>query len=158
MHVAILCGGKGTRLGAPVKCLAEVAGKPFMDWKLEQVERLGATYVVLIVGPFLKEFHKRYGSRVEYLPDAQTGIRNALGRWSGWWTWGDTLLEQPFDGENVCYVTPGEHIAGLWLDAGLYHGTGPWTMKETSARPWQINTPNDLARCSETLLRHSQSV
>jgi hypothetical protein len=32
------------------------------------------------------------------------------------------------------------------LDAGLYHGTGPWQMVETTAHPWHINTPEDLAR------------
>jgi NDP-sugar pyrophosphorylase family protein len=154
VQVAVLCGGKGTRLGEPIKCLAEVAGRPFMDWKIEQLERLGATDIRLVCGPFLSEFAARYGQRCTYQPDPQTGISDALGFWSGWWTWGDTLLEQKPEGENVCYVVPGVHIAGLWLDAGLYHGQGPWQLVETNARPRQINTPTDLARCSETLLRY----
>lgn len=158
MRVAVLCGGKGTRLGEPVKCLTEVAGRPFMDWKIEQLERCGATDIVLYCGPFITEFATRYGSRVAYRPDDQQGISEALGWWDGWWTMGDVLLEQPLEGENVVYVVPGAQIAGLWLDAGLYHGQGPWLMKETAARPWHINTPDDLARCSENLLRHSQSV
>lgn len=158
MHVAVLCGGKGTRLGEPIKCLAEVAGRPFMDWKLEQLERCGATRVTLIVGPFFREFFRRYGSSVEYRTDSQAGIRAALDGWRGWWTWGDTLLEQPLVGENVCFVVPGEHIAGLWLDAGLYHGPGPWRMEVTAATPWQINTPTDLMRCNEDLLRYGVTV
>ena len=155
MHVAVLCGGRGTRLGLPVKCLAVVAGRPFMDWKLEQLERLGASHVSLFVGPFLSEFHKRYGGRVEYRPDGQTGVRDALGSWAGWWTWGDTLLEQPLDDEGGCFVVPGDHIAGLWLDAGLYYGTGPWQMRTTTAIPWSINTPGELERCGAHLRRHS---
>lgn len=125
-----------------------------MDWKLEQLERCGATDVTLVCGPFLADFHRRYGSRVEYRPDTQQGVRAALGVWDGWWTWGDTLLEQPLTGDDVCFVVPGEHIAGLWLDAGLYHGPGPWQMRETRATPIQINTPDDLMRCNENLLRH----
>ncbi len=154
MHVAVLCGGRGTRLGVPIKCLAEVAGRPFMDWKLEQLERCGATHVTLFVGPFFFPFHRRYGSRVEYRTDAQAGVRDALGAWDGWWTWGDTLLEQPLEGDGVCFVVPGDHIAGLWLDAGLYHGRGPWQMRETAARPWHINTPTDLGETGAYLLRH----
>lgn len=154
MHVAVLCGGKGTRLGEPIKCLAEVAGRPFMDWKVEQLERCGATRLTLVVGPFLTAFYRRYGSRFEYRTDAQEGVREALGSWRGWWTWGDTLLEQPLDGEGVCFVVPGLHIAGLWLDAGLYHGPGPWRMQETAARPWHINTPTDRGVTDAHLRRH----
>lgn len=126
-----------------------------MDWKLEQLESHGASDITLLCGPFLNEFLHRYGSRVQYQPDTQSGIRDALRGWSGWWTWGDTLLDQPLVGTNTCFVVPGSHIAGLWLDAGLYHGLGPWVMRETTATPWQINTPTDLARCSENLRRHS---
>ena len=153
MRVAVLCGGKGTRLGTPVKCLTEVAGRPFMDWKLDQLERFGADHITLVVGPFLAEFQKRYGSRVRYMEDDQSGVRNAVRHVDGWWTWGDTLLDQLPEGKNVCYVVPGDHIAGLWLDAGLYHGQGPWQMKRSAAWPLTINTPTDLERCGAHLLR-----
>jgi hypothetical protein len=153
VHVAVLCGGKGTRLGLPIKCLAEVAGRPFMDWKLEQLEGFGAQ-ATLLCGPFFGEFSKRYGNRVTYMPDAQRGVAEAIKGWDGWWTWGDTLLDQPLLGENVCYVVPGSHIAGLWLDAGLYHGEGPWQMQETRARPLTINTPQQLGETGATLRRH----
>jgi hypothetical protein len=125
-----------------------------MDWKLEQLERCGASEVMLLCGPFLPEFHKRYGSRVGYRPDGQTGVRDALDGWAGWWTWGDTLLDQPFVGDNVCFVVPGSHIAGLWLDAGVYHGPGPWVMRETTAVPWHINDPHNLEKTGANLLRY----
>ncbi len=124
-----------------------------MDWKLEQLEAFGAQ-PTLLCGPFFDEFVKRYGDRCSYMPDGQHGIRNAVAGWDGWWTWGDTLLDQPLEGTNVCYVVPGEHIAGLWLDAGLYHGQGPWQMVETEARPLTINTPQELMGCDEDLLRY----
>jgi GTP:adenosylcobinamide-phosphate guanylyltransferase len=142
----VLCGGKGTRLGQPIKCLTEVAGRPFMDWKLDQLEAFGATDIHLLCGPFRDAFEERYGSRCSYRTDVQTGIRDALGVWPWWWTMGDVLLDQPLVHRNAVYVVRGEQIAGLWLDAGLYHGTGPWQMVETTARPWHINTPEDLAR------------
>lgn len=154
MHVAVLCGGKGTRLGEPIKCLAEVAGRPWMDWKLEQLEGLGATHVTLVVGPFFSEFYRRYGPRLEYRLDAQTGIRDALGTWNGWWTMGDVLLDQPLVGESVMFVRRGEQIAGLWLDCGLYHGPGPWRMVETPVVPHHINDPTARGAADAHLRRH----
>jgi hypothetical protein len=155
LRVAVLCGGKGTRLGAPIKCLVEVAGRPFMDWKIDQLERNGATEVHLLCGPFVAEFRKRYGFRC--WPDAQTGIRDALGSWADWWTMGDVLLEQPLSHRNAVYVVRGEQIAGLWLDAGLYHGPGPWHMVETSAHPYHINTPGDLEETGAHLHRQCRA-
>jgi len=154
VHVAVLCGGKGTRLGEPIKCLAEVAGRPFMDWKVEQLERHGATHLTLVVGPFFSEFHRRYGSRFEYRTDAQGGIRAAIGGWRGWWTMGDVLLDQRLEGDGVCFVRAGEQIAGLWLDCGLYHGPGPWQMVPTAAVPWHINTRADMEKTGAHLRRH----
>lgn len=146
--VAVLCGGKGTRLGEPIKCLTEVAGRPFMDWKLEQLERCGGD-PWLIVGPFADAFD-HYGLPMKL--DLQIGIRNAVAGWDGWWTMGDVLLEQPLDESgDVVYVRPGEQIGGLWLDCGLYRGRGPWRMVETQAIPYHINTRDDLAECESYL-------
>ncbi len=151
MRVAVLCGGKGTRLGEPIKCLTEVAGRPFMDWKLEQLVRMGATDLTLIVGPFEQEF-ARYD--LPMVADPQEGIQRALpSLWPWWWTMGDVLLEQPLRGEAVCFVNRGTQIGGLWLDCGLYHGRGPWQMVETTAQPWHINTPEDLKETGAHLHR-----
>ena len=45
----------------------------------------------------------------------------------------------------------GEHIAGLWLDCGLYFGRGPWHMVETEALPHHINDQTALAECEAYL-------
>jgi D-glycero-alpha-D-manno-heptose 1-phosphate guanylyltransferase len=54
MEVIILAGGLGTRLRSVVtdvpKCMAPVAGKPFLGWLLEWLARFPVTRVVLSVG------------------------------------------------------------------------------------------------------------
>jgi hypothetical protein len=124
-----------------------------MDHKLDQLERLGATEIDLLCGPFKREFEARYAGRAACWADAQTGVRDAIGDHRGWWTMGDVLLGQPLDGEGVCFVTPGEQIGGLWLDCGLYHGPGPWRMVPTKAKPLTINTPEDRRGAHEELLK-----
>lgn len=161
MRVAVLCGGRGTRLGEPIKCLTEVAGRPFMDWKLEQLERMGASKVVLWCGPYVDEFRQRYGSRCDYDWDDQQGIGPLVDKMTDGihWTMGDVLLEQPL--EWLAYPTmyvrrdDNPNIAGLYLDCGLYFGKRNFRMVETWAQPWHINTPEDLRRCDENLRRLS---
>lgn len=159
MRVAVLCGGKGTRLGEPIKCLTEVAGRPFMDWKIEQLERMGASQVVLVVGPFFHEFTQRYGDRCFVVADNQTGIADALKVFDDHchWTMGDVLLEQPLEwlAYPTMYVRRDDepNIAGIYLDCGLYFGKQNFRMVETWAQPYHINTRGDLERC-EDFLRH----
>src|SRR5262249_2990503 len=51
---AILCGGRGTRLGGLTehlpKSLVPVAGRPFVDWQLDLLAGQGVTEVVLCAG------------------------------------------------------------------------------------------------------------
>lgn len=53
--VVVLAGGRGTRLAAVTgadlpKALVPVAGRPFIDWKLDELQEAGATEVVVLVG------------------------------------------------------------------------------------------------------------
>lgn len=161
MRIAVLCGGKGTRLGEPIKCLTEVAGRPFMDWKLEQLERMGATAITLCCGPFFDEFSSRYGDDCTYKPDNQFGIADVVEHLpdSQYWTMGDVLLEQPLGLPiaPVMYVrrAPNPNIAGLYLDCGLYYGKSGFFLYETEAQPYHINTRSDLEVCDSHLRRHS---
>jgi MurNAc alpha-1-phosphate uridylyltransferase len=54
LPVAILCGGKGTRLGELTrdrpKSLVEVCGRPFIEWQLELLLQVECPRVVLCVG------------------------------------------------------------------------------------------------------------
>ena len=54
MECIILAGGMGTRLRSVVsnvpKCMAPVAGKPFLHYQFETLEKIGFTHVILSLG------------------------------------------------------------------------------------------------------------
>lgn len=62
--VIILCGGLGTRLRSVVadkpKVLADVAGKPFLDYQIEKLKDLGFSRIVLAVGHLKEQVIERY--------------------------------------------------------------------------------------------------
>ncbi len=169
--VAVLCGGKGTRLGQPVKCLAEVAGRPFLDWKLDQLEGWGADDIVLLVAHGADAICDHVGDRCRYIEDDGTDPWEAHKAAHlpdpHWLTYGDVLIDVPLEyaDESYAYVTtntPDErpNISGTWLDCGLYyvrHGSTYFTFRHTPARTWQINTPDDLRRADAHLRRHGLS-
>lgn len=164
MRVAVLCGGKGTRLGEPIKCLAEVAGRPFMDWKIDQLHGQGATRIMLLCGPYQDEFSERYSHRlgVTVHSDEQIGVEPALRHVAtpDWWTWGDTLihigrLHTPTLPTMYVRRDPANaNIAGIYLDVGLYSDTGNFTLVETTAVPHHINTPADRDETDAYLRRY----
>lgn len=53
-HAVVLAGGLGTRvssvLGNRPKALADVAGRPFLDWKLDELERNSINHVTFLLG------------------------------------------------------------------------------------------------------------
>ena len=68
--VAILCGGRGSRLSPLTdhtpKSMIEIAGRPFLEHQLEELHRQGITRVVLCVGylaqeiiPFVSDWEAR---------------------------------------------------------------------------------------------------
>jgi len=110
----VLAGGLGTRVaaltepGAP-KALLEVAGRPFLEWKLRQLADLGVAEVLVLTGhgaPAVHEFvgdGSRFGLRAQCVADGPrllgTGgaIKAALARLPDafWVTYGDSLVEAP---------------------------------------------------------------
>lgn len=82
LPVAILCGGKGTRL-APLtdkipKSLVDVCGKPFIVRQLELLKRNGYTDIVLLIGHMGEKIRavigdgSQYGVLVRYCEDGPT--------------------------------------------------------------------------------------
>ena len=90
--VVVLCGGAGTRLrsvtGETPKSLANVAGRPFLELLLHQLQRHGFSRVVMAVGYQREMIRAHFGTeamglRVVYSEEASplgTGgaVRNAL--------------------------------------------------------------------------------
>jgi len=81
IKIAILAGGKGTRLGNLTrdtpKSMVEVAGKPFITHQLELLREKGITDVVLCVGHLGKQIEEfvgdgsRFDLNVEYSYDSR---------------------------------------------------------------------------------------
>ncbi|MGX9961867.1 HAD-IIIA family hydrolase [Roseomonas sp. F4] len=94
-QAAILVGGRGTRLGALTdaipKPMVEVAGRPFLDWLVEEVARFGIPRITLMAGYLGHTIRDRYdgqmvrGSRVEVVVEPEPlgtggGLRLFAGR------------------------------------------------------------------------------
>lgn len=112
--VAVLAGGLGTRMAKRTgprlpKALLEVAGRPFIDFKLTQLAAEGATRVVMLLGHGAQAIAEHvgngsaYGLDIEIIPDGEqllgTGgaVRRAVPRLGEtfWVTYGDTYLSVP---------------------------------------------------------------
>ena len=88
--VAILCGGKGTRLKPLTaklpKCLVDVNGRPFLVHQLELLKRNGYTDVLLLSGYLWQMIRgvvgdgTRYGMTIRHCPDPEPafGTDNAI--------------------------------------------------------------------------------
>ena len=112
--VAVLAGGLGTRMAKRTgprlpKALLDVAGRPFIDFKLAQLAAGGITKVVLLLGHGAEAIADHvgdgaaYGLHLDIVPDGEillgTGgaVRRALPQLGDtfWVTYGDTYLSVP---------------------------------------------------------------
>jgi NDP-sugar pyrophosphorylase family protein len=109
--VAILAGGKATRLGLLTaerpKALMDVAGRPFIDHQLELLKRHGIQRVVLCIGHFGEQIEayvgdgSRHGLSVRYAYDGPVlqgtagAIRDAAAHLGEifWVLYGDSYLD-----------------------------------------------------------------
>lgn len=80
MQIIILAGGKGTRLksetGDIPKVMADIKGKPFLDYILNDISKYDINKVILAVGynkEYIKRHYKNYynGLRIEYSEEDQ---------------------------------------------------------------------------------------
>jgi NDP-sugar pyrophosphorylase family protein len=112
MQAVILAGGLGTRLrpmtNTVPKGLIPVSGRPFLEWKLEQLRANGVEDVVLCVGYLGDKIEKHFGNgssfgvRIRYSSDGKTplGTIGALKK-------AENLLRQEF------FVTYGDNYLRL---------------------------------------------
>jgi len=82
-HIAILCGGLGTRLRAAVsdrpKALASVAGRPFLAWLLDLLDLHGFSRVVLCTGFQAEKIEAYFGASHKGLQLRYSADPNLLG-------------------------------------------------------------------------------
>jgi phosphoheptose isomerase/molybdopterin-guanine dinucleotide biosynthesis protein A len=117
LDAVILAGGKGTRLAAVVadrpKPMAEVAGRPFLEWLLLMLRAQGVQHVVLSVGHMAGVIRDRFGDGstlgldIDYAEEEQAlgtagALRHALGL-----TRGRHILA--LNGDSYCRID----VAGL---------------------------------------------
>lgn len=138
------------------KCLVDVAGRPFLYWKLEQLVANGAT-----------ELHLLCSYRYLDVMDAVDAwdhdtlviyhLDDGIGQWAAhdkavdeglpfvhWLTYGDSLLDVPLAHSKLPYVyVNDEHPR----DAGVIYTWGKakkFIPKYTTERAHHLNTPADL--------------
>lgn len=114
LPVALLAGGLGTRVRSLIgdrlpKALVPVAGRPFIDWKLQELTDQGVDEVVLLVGHGATELEEHVGTgtahgvRASYVYDGPTlqgtggSLRHALDCLpeAFWVGYADTLVQVP---------------------------------------------------------------
>jgi NDP-sugar pyrophosphorylase family protein len=132
--VVVLAGGRGTRLatvtGASTpKALVAVAGRSFIDWKLDQLHAAGATDVLVLTGHHGdavaahvgdgSQFGLRVGCRRDGAEPVGTGgaVRSALGDLPPrfWVTYGDSLMTVDLAaGEQQLAAAGGTALMTVW--------------------------------------------
>lgn len=137
--VAILAGGRATRLGAlsrdVPKAMIPVAGRPFIDHQLELLRRNGIEQVVLCLGHLSDQIvahvgnGERFGLRVRYAFDGErllgTGgaIRRAgplLGS-SFWVLYGDSYLDFDYPAALGRFLAhPDEALMAVYRNQGRW--------------------------------------
>ncbi len=76
----VLAAGKGTRMNSQRhKVLHEIGGKPMIEHLLDEVDRLGATRTVVVVGEAREQVEARLAGRVSFaVQDRQLGTGHAV--------------------------------------------------------------------------------
>ncbi|MGH2718368.1 MAG: NTP transferase domain-containing protein [Actinomycetota bacterium] len=126
LPVAILAGGRGTRMAGVTgptlpKAMLPIAGRPFIDYKLEELARQGVELVYLLVGHGAQAIADHVGDglprglAVRLVPDGEAllGTGGAILRAlpelgpAFWVTFGDNLLSVPIGAAEQAFAAAG---------------------------------------------------
>ncbi len=139
MPVAILCGGKATRLGELTKdtpkSLVDVCGKPFIQWQLDLLTKQGYTDVVLLTGHLHQHIQEvvgdgaQWGVTVRYRRDVMDGIgTDGAIQWAQsllgdefMTLYGDSYLDCDYAYLEACFRKAKQHALLTWY-AGVDYG------------------------------------
>lgn len=115
MTAAILAGGLGTRLSSAVpgkpKVLAEVGGRPFIEYLLDQLRRAGARSVVLCTGYLGDQVEASLGENYQGITLSYSRETKPLG------TGGALRLALPMLDSNTVLVLNGDSYFAARLDS-----------------------------------------
>lgn len=133
-HCVVLAGGLGTRLrevtgGLIPKAMVPVNGRPFIDYKLYSLYKLGVTDVTLLVGELgsqiqahLKDF-KLLNVRIVYDGDTLLGTGGSIRSVADelpqyfWVTYGDTYVVADLDAAESEFQSRGGRVMTVWKNA-----------------------------------------
>lgn len=154
MHVVILAGGYGSRLGdltkAHPKYLVPVAGKPFCDWQLDLLTRQGFTSFTVCLGYRGAQIraHLDYHWRDLDVSYSDEGL-DQQGPWVAYARakhrlpsrhaviYGDSYLDLPVDLIRACWASP-KNVYLRWggEDYGLRFLGGRGVENVDAPAPW----------------------
>lgn len=160
MQAVVLAGGLGTRMYPESrrvpKSLLEVAGRPFVDWQLERLQRCGIRRVLFCIGHLGEAIRehvadgRRFGLEVAYSEDGPRllgtagALRRALPLLAPCFlvTYGDSYLPFDYGLPLLDLVTHPEAMgtmavfrnAGQW-DASNTEVQGDWVVRHEKGRP-----------------------
>lgn len=162
--VAVLCGGRGTRLGySGQKCMVPIDGKPFLAYKLDLLVKQGATEFHLLCSHKVVDVYRGIGTTwkgrpVYYYVDEGFSPYQAHLQASKhipfvhWLTYGDSIFDVPLKHSLFPYVYANPEFE----DAGLLYcwgGTMKGLRKFADKPAVHCNTYDDLQRAYAWLRR-----
>lgn len=162
--VAILCGGRGIRLGYKgQKCMVPIDGKPFLAYKMDLLCKQGATEFHLLVAHKAVDVYTGIGKTfqgrpVYYYVDAGRSPREAHDvaakhiPFIHWLTYGDSIFDVPLRHSMFPYIYANPEFE----DAGLQYLWGQSVRgirKYADTPAVHCNTPADLERAEQYLSR-----
>ncbi|WP_027720305.1 nucleotidyltransferase family protein [Maridesulfovibrio zosterae] len=149
--VIILAGGKGTRLSSVVadrpKPLAEVLGRPYITFLLDQLVESGSSRVVISTGYKAQMIKKALGSKYRSLRLSYAQEDEPLGTGGG-----IRLAMEQLEGD-IFLVLNGDSYCGA--DLSLY---SKWFFKELREASLLLTRMNDTSRYGRVYLDDSQQV
>lgn len=189
MITAVLCGGAGTRLlglneDTKQKCCVEVAGKPFLQWRIEQLIACGyndlhfitkgryAAEVKMVVGDYPVHIEDISGDKfqaVAYAAELGKGKTVCVVNGDTWINlppWYDllgtpTMVVCPPGNQKPNICLPGSGPIPKYLDAGIYFMKNDWPQlwqhMFINDTPYHLNTEEDKDELDAVLRRHSES-
>lgn len=186
MITAVLCGGSGSRLlgdneDVRQKCCVEVAGKPFLQWRIEQLLDCGHRNLHFITkGRYGAEVKQTVGDwpvhiesisgdkfqAVSYAAELGQGETVCIVNGDTWFPvpqyydfFGTPLMVVCPPGKQQPNVSMGQGYPN-YLDAGIYwiNNNWPqhWKHMFVDQTPYHLNTPKDKEELDAYLRRYSE--